>query len=95
MTVGSNDDRSSNDNHYRGISFRTDWPHGNELDDYGHRWKGVPKASVDGKPINLAHAYASAHPGIFDQQAEDSSALLTDVPLAGKGSGPANHQSLR
>ena len=81
----SNDDRSSNDNHNRGISFQADWPHGNELDDHGRGVKADRKLIDDGKPINLAHAYASAQPGFFDQQTEDIRVLLTDLPLAGEG----------
>jgi hypothetical protein len=48
--------------------------------------KADRKLIVDGKPINLAYAHASAQPGFFDQQTEVFRALLPDVLLVGKGS---------
>jgi hypothetical protein len=46
--------------------------------------KADGKLIVDGKPVNLAYAYASAQPGFFDKNTEDIRLLLTDVPLTGK-----------
>ena len=46
--------------------------------------KADGKLVVDGKPVNLAYAYAFAQPGFFDKQTEDICVLLTDVPLTGK-----------
>jgi hypothetical protein len=39
---------------------------------------------VDGKPVKIAYAYASAQPGFFDNKTEDTRVLLTDVPLPDK-----------
>ena len=39
---------------------------------------------VDGKPVKMAYAYASAQPDFFDKRTEDTRVLLTDVPLPGK-----------
>jgi hypothetical protein len=46
--------------------------------------KADGKLIVDGKPVKLAYAYASAQPGFFDKKTEDIRVLLTDVPLTGK-----------
>jgi hypothetical protein len=87
MTIGSNDDRSSNDHHDRGISFGLIGLMGMSSMTMAAGGKADRKLIVDGKPVNLAYAYASAQPGFFDQQTEDTRVLLTDVPLVGKGLG--------
>lgn len=46
--------------------------------------KADGKLIVDGKPVNLANAYAFAQQGFFDKKTEDIRVLLTDVPLTVK-----------
>lgn len=53
----------------------------------------LPGAAADGKaegtltvaktPVKLAHAYAAAQKGFFDEKSDDVLVLLTDVPLSG------------
>jgi hypothetical protein len=43
--------------------------------------KADGKLIVDGKPVNLSYAYASAQPGFFEKLTEDIRVLLTSKAL--------------